>query len=150
MKNNYLLLISAILILCGVGALPVVAATEVSQHEEPMDDLVLSMSTDNTQVVDGAIMIGTVALKRGHKVTMLLRLDSIKVAVAGSHYPVGNTDLAEKLSTFMQNGAKIMVGGHCMKSMGVKPQDLLPGITVGSPDLVMGTIFKKDTKILSY
>jgi hypothetical protein len=34
--------------------------------QEPMDSLVLAMSTDNVSIFDGAITIGTVALKRGH------------------------------------------------------------------------------------
>ncbi len=51
--------------------------------------------------------------------TMLLRIDSIKVAVAKNNYPVGETTLAKKLSAFIQSGATVIAGGSCMKQMGL-------------------------------
>lgn len=129
---------------------PVLAAGNDAAPAEPMDSLVLAVSTDNVAIFDGAITIGTVALKRGHAVTMLLRVDSIKVAVARNSYPVGSTTLSEKLSAFMKSGATVVAGGSCMKEMGLKQSDLITGVVVGTPDLVMGTLFKKDNKILSY
>ena len=148
-KSDFLSVI-AIFLLSLYFVSPLHAADKASAPKEPMDSLLLSMSTDNTEVIDGAITIGTVALKRGHEVTMLLRLDSIKVAVSKNSYPVGETVLAKRLSEFMKNGAKVIVGGKCMKDMKLTPKDLLKGVAVGTPDLVMGTIFKKETKILSY
>jgi hypothetical protein len=50
---------------------------------------------------------------------MLLRIDSIKVAVAKNNYPVGETTLAKKLSAFIQSGATVIAGGSCMKQMGL-------------------------------
>ena len=129
---------------------PVSAADKEGFPEEPMDNLVIAMSTDNVAIFDAAITIGTVALKRGHAVTMLLRVNSIKVGVAKNNYPVNNTTLAEKLSAFMASGARVIAGGSCMKEMGLIQSDLLRGVVVGTPDFVMGTLFKKDTKILSY
>ena len=118
--------------------------------KEPMGTLVLAMSTDNIEVFDGAIIIGTVALKRGHPVTMLLRLDALKVALKKSSYPVDNTTLAAKLSEFMKSGANVIVGGYCMKRMNHKPGDLIDGVKVGTPEVVMGALFDRDSKILSY
>ena len=126
------------------------AADKEATPEEPMDSLVLAMSTDNVAIFDAAITIGNVALKRGHTVTMLLRVDSVKVAVAKNNYPVDNTTLSKKLSAFMESGATVVAGGSCMKQMGLKQGDLVRGVVVGTPDLVMGTLFRKDTKILSY
>nr|WP_320132527.1 DsrE family protein [uncultured Holophaga sp.] len=126
------------------------ATTPPSSPQESMDSLVLSMSTDRAPLFEGALDIASVALKRGHPVTLLLRLDAIKVAVARNSYPVRDTSLAARLSAFMGAGGKVIAGGGCMKDMGLTPRDLLPGVTVGTPDLVMGTLFRKDTKILSY
>ena len=82
--------------------------------------------------------------------TMLLRIDAIKVAVAKNSYPVGDTTLGKKLSAFMQSGATVIAGGACMKAMKLTPNDLIKGVIVGTPDLVMGALFDKDNKILSY
>ena len=137
--------IVSILSICSV-----LAAGKEGSPEEPMDSLVIAMSTDNVAIFDAAITIGTVALKRGHPVTMLLRVNSIKVAVAKNSYPVNDTTLSEKLSAFMKSGATVIAGGSCMKEMGLVQRDLIEGVIVGTPDLVMATLFKKDSKILSY
>jgi hypothetical protein len=126
------------------------AADKAASPQEPMDSFLLAMSTDNTAIFDAAITIGTVALQRGHVVTMLLRVDSIKVAVAKNNYPVGDTTLSKRLSAFMKAGAMVIAGGSCMKQMGLTQKDLMEGVMIGTPDLVMGKLFKKDTKILSY
>lgn len=118
--------------------------------QEPMDSMVLTMSTDDIKIFDGAITIGEVALMRGHKVSMLLRLDSIKPALKSGSYPVGDTTLAKRLMEFMTKGATVIVGGKCMKKMQLKPTDLLEGIEIGTPERVMGILFEKDAKILSY
>lgn len=149
MKKHCIATIGLVLLtLCLVC--PVWADTAKPGPQEPMDPLILSMSTDNPQVFDGAIAIGSVALHRGHSVTMLLRLDSIKVAVTKNNYPFGKETLAQELSAFIKSGGKVIAGGKCIKEMGLKPQDLLPGVQVGTPDEVMGMIFTKDSKILSY
>lgn len=126
------------------------AAEKGGATQEPMASLLLAMSTDNVAVFDAAITIGDVALKRGHPVAMLLRVNAIKVAVSRNNYPVGNTTLSRKLAAFMDSGATVIAGGSCMKEMGLTQSDLIKGVLVGTPDLVMGTIFKKGTKILSY
>jgi hypothetical protein len=38
----------------------------------------------------------------------------------------------------------------CMKEYGVKDADLLPGIKVGSPEIVGDALFKNDTKTLTW
>lgn len=149
MKNHRLTTIGLLLLtLCLVCS--AWADTAKPGPQEPMDSLILAMSTDNPQIFDGAIAIGSVALHRGHPVTMLLRLDAIKVAVAKNNYPFDKQTLAQELSAFIKSGGKVIAGGKCIKDMGLKPQDLLPGVQVGTPDAVMGMIFTKDTKILSY
>jgi hypothetical protein len=136
------------LAICWPG--PLGAADKPAPAAEPMDPLVVAMSTDDTVIFDGAITIATVALKRGHPVTMLLRLNAIKAAVAKNSYPVGNTTLSARLSAFMGAGGTVIAGGSCIKQMGLSQGDLIRGVIIGTPDIVMGTLFRKDTKILSY
>lgn len=152
MEKKRVITLSILLAFLFVGCYiwPVSAADKQAAPAEPMDSLVLAMSTDDVPIFDAAITIGTVALRRGHAVTMLLRVDAIKVAVAKNNYTVGNSTLPKKLSAFMASGARVIAGGACMKEMGLTQGDLITGVIVGTPDLVMGTLFKKDTKILSY
>lgn len=146
MKSRSLLILTALLLtMC-----PAWHALAADHPKEPMDSLVIAMSTDNPEIFSAAIRIGTVAVRRGHAVTMLLRLDSIKAAVAKNEYPAGGTTLKKELLSFMKAGATIIAGGSCMKDMGLKKSDLIEGVAVGTPDIVMGALFKKDTKIISY
>lgn len=146
-RSLSVILVFALAVCC---AGPLAAADKPAAPEEPMDSLVVAMSTDDTVVFDAAVNIATVALKRGHPVTILLRVNAIKAAVAKNSYPVGDTTLAKKLSAFMGARGTVIAGGSCMKQMGLSQSDLIKGVIVGTPDLVMGTLFKKDTKILSY
>lgn len=137
-------------ILCLVLALPLCASAQDAAPKEPMGSLVFTMSTDDAALFDAAMLMGTVALKRGHEVVMLLRVDAIKPALASASYPVGDTTLDKKLAAFMQAGATVIAGGGCMKLMGLKKTDLIPGVVVGTPDIVMGALFKDGSKIISY
>ena len=81
MKSMFMsVLLACSLILCCV--LPLSVAGQDGIPMEPMGSLVIAMSTDDANLFDAAIRIGTVAVKRGHPVTMLLRVNALKVAVA--------------------------------------------------------------------
>ncbi|HOW53212.1 MAG TPA: hypothetical protein PLR60_01055 [Syntrophorhabdaceae bacterium] len=146
MKLKSLLILTALLLTTCL----VLQASAADHPKEPMDSLVITMSTDNVATFNAAIRIGTVAVKRGHAVTMLLRVDSIKAAVERNEYPVNGTTLKKELLLFMKAGATVIAGGSCMKDMGLNKSDLIEGVMVGTPDIVMGALFKKDTKIISY
>lgn len=146
MKSKFLLIMATLLLTACLAW----QASAAGSPKEPMDSLVIAMSTDNPEIFNAAIRIGTVAARRGHAVTMLLRLGSIKAAVAKNEYPVGGTTLKKELLSFMKAGATVIAGGSCMKDMGLKKSDLIEGVAVGTPEIVMGALFKKDTKIISY
>lgn len=146
MKLKSLLILTALLLTTCLA----LQASAADHPKEPMDSLVITMSTDNVATFNAAIRIGTVAVKRGHAVTMLLRVDSIKAAVERNEYPVNGTTLKKELLLFMKAGATVIAGGSCMKDMGLNKNDLIEGVIMGTPDIVMGALFKKDTKIISY
>ena len=54
------------------------------------------------------------------------------------------------LAEVMGKGGAVLVCPMCMKHYGVKESDLLPGLKVGNPDLTGGTLFKNNTRTLSW
>ncbi len=120
----------------------------VGGPKEPMDNLVVILSSDDLPSADAAIRIAGVAAQRGHKVTMLLRVKAIQLALKDTDYKVGDTTYQDKLANFMKAGSKVFVGPDCMKLEGIPKEKLIPGVVVGTKDTVMGIVFEKDTRII--
>jgi predicted peroxiredoxin len=143
---------SLIMLFCAFMLLPAVgfAAEEATagSSKEPMDNLVIILSTDDIANADASIRIARVAFERGHKVTMLLRVKAISLALKDADYRIGDTTFQNKLAGFMEEGARVMVGGGCMKLQRIPKSNLIAGVEVGTPDTVMGAIFEKNTRII--
>ena len=119
-----------------------------SEPKEPMGNLLVILSTDDLPIADASIRIAGVASERGHQVTLLLRVKAIQLALKDTDYKIGHTTYQEKLAGFMKTGARVFVGGGCMKLQNIPKEKLIPGVVVGTPDTVMGMIFDKNTRII--
>ncbi|MGD9949126.1 MAG: DsrE family protein [Desulfobulbus sp.] len=141
-----------IMLCCTFILLPQIgfAAEKVAQanSKEPMDNLVVILSTNDIAYADAAINIAKVAFERGHKVTMLLRVKALSLALKDANDRIGDTTFQEKLASFMKQGARVMVGGQCMKQQGIPKNNLIPGVEVGTAETVMDSIFEKNTRII--
>ena len=138
-----------VLVCLGLFSLSPALAGAKSGPQEPMGNLVVILHTDDPASADAAIRIATVAAARGHKVTMLLRVKGIQLALKDTNYKLNGVALQDKLSAFMKAGYRVFVGGGCMNLSNISPKRLIPGVRVGVPDSVMGMIFEKNTRIIS-
>ena len=140
------------LLLCAVMLIPLAAAAagqdSTGSPQEPMGNLVVILHTDDLSSADAAIRIANVAVQRGHKVTMLLRVKAIQLALKDTDYKIGDTTMQNKLAKFMEAGSQVFVGGGCMKLQGIPKEKLISGVKVGTPDTVMGMIFEENTRII--
>ena len=118
--------------------------------KEPMGDLLLILHADDLASAEAFLLMAGVAAKRGHKVTLLLRVKAIQLALKDTDYVSGNIRFQDKLAGFMKSGSKVLVGGGCMKMEGISKDRLIPGVAVGTPDVVMGLIFGEKTRIISH
>ena len=132
-----------------LAALLLLPALSAAAPAEPMGNLVVILSSDDLPKADAAVRIAGVAAGRGHKVTLLLRVKAIELALRDTDYQVRGVKMQDKLAKLMQGGSRVFVGGGCMKLQGITPQRLIPGVRVGTPDSVMGMIFEKNTRIIS-
>ena len=118
--------------------------------KEPRGNLVVNISTKDVELMYAAVRIATVAATRGHKVSLLLRVGAIDFALKNNDYPIFDTTIMRELKNFMKKGAAVVVGGGCLKLKKIPPTDLMEGVIVGNPDIVMGLLFQENTRILSY
>jgi predicted peroxiredoxin len=112
------------------------------------DSLFINLSTDNIPRVDHALHFGNVHFAKGHPLTVFLNGKGVLLASKGhaEKYAAQQKSLAE----MMDKGAVVIVCQYCMKQVGVKESDLLPGFKVGNPELTGGALFKDNTKTLSW
>jgi predicted peroxiredoxin len=112
------------------------------------DPLFINLSTDNIPRVDHALHFGNVHFAKGHPLTVFLNGKGVLLASKGhaEKYAAQQKSLAE----MMDKGAVVIVCQYCMKQVGVKESDLLPGFKVGNPELTGGALFKDNTKTLSW
>ncbi len=141
-----------VLLSCLILIIPLTAAAAQKgasgPPQEPRGDLLVILSTDDLPSADAALRIAGVAAQRGHKVTILLRVKGIQLALKDTEYKIGQTRFQDKLAEFIKSGSRVLVGGGCMKMDGIPKQRLISGVTVGTPDLVMGLIFGENTRII--
>ncbi|GEM_PF-2506666 len=143
-------MLACIMVFFGIAAGFAAAEAGAGAPQEPMGSLVVNLSTDDADSADAAIRIATVALSRGHEVTLLMRVRAVSLAVKKNDYPFGKTTIKDELIAFQKAGGKIIMGGSCMQQRGLTPADMIDGVVVGKPDVVMPVIFKENTRILSY
>jgi predicted peroxiredoxin len=92
-------------------------------------------------------------LKMGHPVTVFLNLDAVKLAVA-----TGDQDKRASMgrpprdiiAEFIQDGGVVLMCGPCMQELGLKIEDLVPGVKMGRPGLTQGFIFAENAKTLTW
>jgi sulfur relay (sulfurtransferase) complex TusBCD TusD component (DsrE family) len=112
------------------------------------DPLFINMTTDGTHRARMAIVFGQNQLERGHPLTLFLNDRGVLVGSKAQSAKFGEHQ--KVLTTLMSKGATVIACPMCMKEYGVKEADLLPGIKIGSPEVVGGALFKNDTKSLTW
>jgi predicted peroxiredoxin len=137
------------LLLCCALLLALPGLAAAAGPQEPMDNLVMILSSDDPSTAGATIHMAQLAAQRGHKVSILLRVKAIILALKDSGCAVDGVTMQKRLAKVMQAGVRVLAGGGCMKQQGIAPQKLISGVEVGTPDSVMGMIFEANTRIIS-
>jgi predicted peroxiredoxin len=127
-------------LIIGSMALPALAGEK--------DPLFINLTTDNIPRVDHALHFGNVHFAKGHPLTIFL--NGKGVLLASKQQAEKYAGQQKSLAEMMDKGAMVIVCQYCMKQVGVKESDLLPGFKVGNPELTGGALFKDNTKTLSW
>jgi sulfur relay (sulfurtransferase) complex TusBCD TusD component (DsrE family) len=112
------------------------------------DPLFINMTTDVSHRARMALVFGQNQQERGHPLVMFL--NDRGVLVGSKAQSAKFAEHQKVLTTLISKGTTVIACPMCMKEYGVKEADLLPGIKVGSPEVVGGALFKNDTKTLTW
>ena len=112
------------------------------------DPLFINLTTDDGYRAKMALSFGAKQLERGHPLTVFLNDRGVML---GSRTKVAELATQQQLiDELLAKGATVIVCPQCMKRHGVDPQDLLPRIQTGNPDLTGDALFQDNTKTLSW
>jgi sulfur relay (sulfurtransferase) complex TusBCD TusD component (DsrE family) len=133
-------------ILLAVFALVVGAVAPALANDDP---LFVNMTTDEPHRAKMAIVFSRKQQERKHPVTIFLNDKGVLVGSKSKSQEF--KEHQETLAAIMKDGGNVVACPMCMEHYGVKKEDLLDGIQVGSPELTGRLLFEDDdTKTLTW
>jgi len=112
------------------------------------DPLFINLTTDDPHRANMAITLGRNQQDRGHPLTIFL---NDKAVMIGSKANTSRfSDHQAKLLEVMAQGGTVLICPMCMMHYGVKDADLISGIKLGSPEITGASLFKENTKTLTW
>lgn len=112
------------------------------------DPLFINLTSDDSHKAKMAIGFGAAQNERGHALTIFFNDKAVQICSKANaeKFPEQQAIIAK----LAKAKANLLICPTCMKHFGIKQEDLLPGITVGNPDLTGGLLFRDGTKTLSW
>ena len=112
------------------------------------DPLFVNATTDQPHRAKMALVFSKNQLDRKHPVAIFLNDRGVLIASKTN----GETfkEQQDLLKSLIAAGATVIACPMCMAHYGVKEADLLPGITIGTSEVVGGALFKDNTKTMTW
>jgi sulfur relay (sulfurtransferase) complex TusBCD TusD component (DsrE family) len=138
-----LLKIAAVLAALAFFVCPIISA-----QAGATDPLFVNVTTDDAHRANMALTFSKNQFERKHPVTIFLKDRAVLLASRENGERFKHHQ--EMLTSFVKDGATVIICPMCMKQYGVKEADLIEGIKVGNPDLTGGALFQEGTKTLTW
>ncbi|MGB8277287.1 MAG: DsrE family protein [Methylovirgula sp.] len=135
-----------ILFTCAAMALCQAAVSPAFAAET--DPLFVNATTDQPHRAEMELVFSKHQLDRKHPVTIFLSDRGVLIASKANQGKF--KEQQELLGKLIAAGATVMACSMCMEHYGVKEADLLAGIKIANAQLIEGTLFKDNTKTLSW
>jgi predicted peroxiredoxin len=120
---------------------------QAADQQESTAPLFLSLTSVDPHAAHMALSVAEMAAQKGHPVTVFLNLDAVRIA----HKDAAMfTPARADLERAMKAGVKVLACIHCLGYAGMKAEDLIGAIPTSTPELLMGALFAKDARVLSY
>ncbi len=129
------------------------AGAAAAQPAEPLTPVFVNLTTDDDWRASMALHWASVALRRGHPVTVWLNVDAVRLAVGHIAHPVHSMQdksAQDMLLDLVREGGTVLVCGGCLKRAGFNRDQLVDGVEMGHPDKVMPAMFDEKTKVISW
>ena len=95
-----------------------------------------------------ALTFGTRQLEQGHPVTFFINSEAARLVSRAYAKQYGKQQ--EMIENLLDKGAVILVAPMFMQENGVSPKDLMPGVTLSSPQTGSTYLYKPQTLTLSW
>ena len=95
-----------------------------------------------------ALTFGTRQLEQGHPVTFFINSEAARLVSRAYAKQYGKQQ--EMIENLLDNGAVILVAPMFMQENGVSPKDLMPGVTLSTPQTGSTYLYKPHTLTLSW
>ncbi len=130
-----------------------VAGAPGARAEDPPHHFFYNITTDDAWAAGRALTHASVAVNRGHSVTVFLNVRAVHLAekdVPQGSYSVTAETPRDLLAGLIESGQAVLVCGICMVAGGVAEDDLIDGATITGPELTFGALTAPNTIVLSY
>jgi hypothetical protein len=120
---------------------------------EPTSPVFVNLTSDDAWRAGMALHWTEMALQLGHKATVWLNVEAVRIAVKGIAHPIHamqDKSAQQMLNDVIAAGGSVYVCGGCLKRAGFRPDDLIDGVQMGHPDKVMPAMFDPATKVISW
>jgi predicted peroxiredoxin len=145
MKRLFPISLALYLVLLLAGVQPLHA-------EQKQDGLFVNLTSDDVWRSSMALSFAASNLDAGHPVTVFLNVTGVRLALANVPMPAdavtGKTP-QQLLQAVMEKGGKVIVCPMCLKHTGFTPDDLIPGATMGKPEVTLPALYGS-AQVMSY
>ncbi len=126
----------------------VLAAFSLSAFAGPNDPLFISLTSGEPHRVTMALNFGKHHNENGHPLSVFLSDQGVLVGVKSGADKYA--DQQKMLQEIIAKGGNVIMCPLCLKHYGLTPNDLLPGVKMGSPKVTGDALFKDGTKTMTW
>jgi intracellular sulfur oxidation DsrE/DsrF family protein len=112
------------------------------------DPVFVNLTSDDAPNVVMALKFSKHMSESGHATTLFVNGKAVLMLNKSMSTMYGEQQ--KELKEMMGKGVTVVACGHCVQHLGLKDSDLLDGVKIGTPAVINETLFKDNTKTLSW
>jgi intracellular sulfur oxidation DsrE/DsrF family protein len=112
------------------------------------DPVFINLTSDDAHNMVMALRFSKHMSEAGHPATLFV--NGKGVLMLNKNMSAAYGERQKELKELMAKGVTVIACGHCVEHLGLKEADLLDGVKIATPAIMNETLFKDDTKTLSW
>lgn len=128
-------------------------ADQLAASAPARNPLFINMTTGDSWRGWMGLHFAHTTLKMGHPVAVFLNLEAVKLAsIKGEQEqkPSMKRIPRDIIADFIRDGGTMLMCGPCMTELGLKMEDLVPGVQMGRPGFTQSFIFAENARTLTW
>jgi predicted peroxiredoxin len=137
--------IVALMLLMG-GFVAVLGSAPVFAGKD--DPVFVNLTSDDTHNMTMALTFSKHMAEQGHSTTLFVNGKAVLMLNKNMAGMFGEQQ--KELKDMMGKGVVVVACNHCIHHLGLKESDLIDGVKAGTPAVLAETLFKDNTKTMSW